>query len=59
MFFFLLLFYYDYATIGDWFGPTTISETVAALIEQRPELESSLASGSRAKGPDFACLVTQ
>lgn len=28
---------------GDWFGPTTISETVAALIEQRPELESSLA----------------
>lgn len=28
---------------GDWFGPTTISETIAALVEQSPVLCGSLA----------------
>merc|ERR1712232_701499 len=28
---------------GDWFGPTTISETIAALAEQSPLLRGSLA----------------
>lgn len=28
---------------GDWFGPTTISETIAALVERSPALSPSLA----------------
>jgi hypothetical protein len=28
---------------GDWFGPTTISETIAALVEQNPQLSTSFA----------------
>mmetsp|Transcript_44493 Transcript_44493/g.123122 ORF Transcript_44493/g.123122 Transcript_44493/m.123122 type:complete len:946 (-) Transcript_44493:147-2984(-) len=28
---------------GDWFGPTTVSETIAALVEQNNEFRNSLA----------------
>jgi hypothetical protein len=28
---------------GDWFGPTTVSETIAALVDQHPDLRSTLA----------------
>lgn len=35
---------------GDWFGPTTISETIAALVEQRTDLAEHLAVYTDADG---------